>query len=69
MRSSIKKAVPGCFGSSVAVTFVQFFQRLGVWGIGDFLYNFVFTFIITTIIVTVCIWLWERIRGNKRKKD
>jgi len=62
MKKYIKKAIPGCLGSSLAVVSVQFFNYLGVWKLWDFLINFLFTFIITTAIVSVCLWLWSKIK-------
>ena len=67
MGHYIKKAAPGCFGSSIGVTFVQYFQRLGVWGIKDFLFTFAVTFVITTAVVAVCIWVWTKLRGRQRQ--
>ena len=62
MKKYIKKAIPGCLGSSLAVVAVQSFNYLGVWKLWDFIVNFLFTFIVTTVIVSVCLWLWSKIK-------
>ena len=68
MKNAIRKSVPPCLGSCLAVSVVQLFRHMGVWTADDFVINFILTFLITSLIVTPCGWLWGRIRGAKGKK-
>ncbi len=69
MKDSIKKAIWPCFGSSIAVTIVQFFKNSNTMEVADFFSNFVFTYIVTVTIASLCIFLSRLVKKNKQTEQ
>ena len=62
MGKHLKKAIPACIGSSIAVTVVSYFRYPDLWDIGDLILNLVVTFVVTTIAVSICFWIVSRMK-------
>ena len=61
-KKYIKKVIPACIGSSIAVTFVSYFRYPGLWDIGDLILNLLVTFVVTAIAVSICFWIVSRMK-------
>ena len=62
MKTYIKKALPGSFGASFAVTLLEIIRHPRLWSVGSALLNFAFTLLVTTLFVTICFWLFDKFR-------